>query len=460
MWYLFIQMDIIMRSRDESKGYKNGAEIRFFSQQLPTQTKIQELSSDVIAVIGGGVSGLFAARELLKNGHSVVIIEAQDRLGGRVYPVKVPTKDGTVELQLGANFMHNTGTKTPNMLISELDPQIDFTTAETSLKKLGKPVQLESGEVCIITEDGRSFKRAYGEMECGCALDKVSQYDRSQVFGLYEGYENFFLYDGFTTMLERLQEELNAHERCTIFTGTRVESVEYLEEDKKHVIATNLGSITSQQIVCALPIGVLQQGTVQFIPKLPDVINAVNSGSAARIVIQFEGSFINPKYSHIALHDKETNTILRILNVDHYRQSQTPSNCLVVTYVPLPGNEEKLTPELVLEQVKIGLKNQYQDKAHIIEEGTIIVEQNWSKDPYCMGGWSSFNSMISNDTDVNNWFSEIEEYGKKSGVYFAGEHMSKGENGTVHGAALSGIDAALQLESDLQVQKTISSYNG
>jgi protoporphyrinogen oxidase len=453
-------MDINMRSRDERKGYKNSAEIRFFSLQRPTQTKMQELSSDVIAVIGGGIAGLFAARELLKSGHTVVIIEAQDRLGGRVYPVKVPTKDGTVELQLGANFMHNTGTETPNMLISELDPQFDFTTPETSLHKLGKPVLLESGEVCIVTEDGRSFKKAYGEMEYGCALDKISQYDRSKDFGLYAGYENFFLYDGFTAMLERLQDELNAHEQCTIFTGTRVESVKYLEMDRKHVIGTNLGSITCQQIVCALPIGVLQQGAVQFTPKLPDAIDAVNSGSAARIVIQFEGSLINPKYSHIALHDKETNTILRILNVDHYRQSQTPSNCLVVTYVPLPGNEEKLTPELVLEKVKIGLKNQYLDKARMIEEGALIVEQNWSQDPYCMGGWSSFNRMTSNDTDVNNWFSEMEEYGEKSGVYFAGEHMSKGENGTVHGAALSGIDAAHKLEKDLQAQKTSSLYNG
>jgi monoamine oxidase len=451
-----------MRSNDERTGYKNGAEIRFFSQQLPTQKKMQELSSDVIAVIGGGVSGLFAARELLNRGHTVVIIEAQDRLGGRVYPVKVPIKDGTVELQLGANFMHNTGKEKPNLLISELAPQSDFTTAEKSLEMLGKPVQPESGEVCIITEDVRAFKKAYGEMEYGCDLDKVSKYDRSEEFGIYGGYENFFLYDGFTAMLERLQYELNANDKCTIFTGTTVKSVEYLDEDKKHVITTNLGTIACQQVVCALPIGVLQQGAVQFTPQLPAAINKVNSGSAARIVIQFEGAFIKPKYSHVALHDKDTNTILRILNVDHYRESQTPSNCLVVTYVPLPGKEAELTPEIVLEKVKAGLKIQYPDKAPMIEEGKMIVEQNWSKDQYCMGGWSSFSRVISDHLDFNNWFSEMDEYGKKSGLYFAGEHMSKGENGTVHGAALSGIEAAHELAKDLQFQskETISPFSG
>lgn len=181
----------------------------------------------------------------------------------------------------------------------------------------------------------------------------------------------------------------------------------------------------------------------------------MNSGSAARIVIQFKGELIKPKYSHIALHDKDTNTILRILNVDHCRELPTPSNCLVVTYVPLPGKEAELTPESVLEKVKTNLIIQYPDKAPMIEEGKIIVEQNWSKDQYCMGGWSSFNKEISDHIDFNNWFSEMEEYGKKSGLYFAGEHMSKGENGTVHGAALSGVEAAHELAKDLQSQSVL-----
>ena len=41
-----------------------------------------------IGIIGGGFAGLAAAAELEKNGIEYVLLEATDRLGGRVYPIK------------------------------------------------------------------------------------------------------------------------------------------------------------------------------------------------------------------------------------------------------------------------------------------------------------------------------------------------------------------------------------
>ncbi len=58
---------------------------------------------DVI-VIGAGMAGLAAARELGRAGLSVCIVEARDRIGGRVFTVHDP--ECNVPIELGAEFIH------------------------------------------------------------------------------------------------------------------------------------------------------------------------------------------------------------------------------------------------------------------------------------------------------------------------------------------------------------------
>jgi monoamine oxidase len=57
-----------------------------------------------VAIIGAGVSGLSAARLLCRHGLSCVLLEAADRIGGRVYTVRRPGWHMPVEL--GAEFVH------------------------------------------------------------------------------------------------------------------------------------------------------------------------------------------------------------------------------------------------------------------------------------------------------------------------------------------------------------------
>ena len=52
---------------------------------------------DVI-VIGAGVSGLSAARLLHQNGFDVLVLEAQDRVGGRTWTARVSFTKGAGEM--------------------------------------------------------------------------------------------------------------------------------------------------------------------------------------------------------------------------------------------------------------------------------------------------------------------------------------------------------------------------
>jgi phytoene dehydrogenase-like protein len=56
-----------------------------------------------VGIVGAGVSGLRCATVLLEHGWDVTIIEARDRLGGRVAQSSTM---GSLEVDIGANWVH------------------------------------------------------------------------------------------------------------------------------------------------------------------------------------------------------------------------------------------------------------------------------------------------------------------------------------------------------------------
>ena len=61
---------------------------------------------DRVVVIGGGFAGLAAATELADRGVDVLVLEARDRVGGRVWSERVRAPGGELELlEGGAEFI-------------------------------------------------------------------------------------------------------------------------------------------------------------------------------------------------------------------------------------------------------------------------------------------------------------------------------------------------------------------
>ncbi len=65
-------------------------------------------------MIGAGVAGLTAARALAESGHSILVLEARDRVGGRVWTRR--EVDTTAPIELGAEFIHGQVPQTLNLL--------------------------------------------------------------------------------------------------------------------------------------------------------------------------------------------------------------------------------------------------------------------------------------------------------------------------------------------------------
>ena len=72
-----------------------------------------QTSADV-AVIGAGVAGLSAARDLTAAGLNVEVFEARDRIGGRILTVRDPSL--SIPAEIGAEFVHGSAPQTHKLI--------------------------------------------------------------------------------------------------------------------------------------------------------------------------------------------------------------------------------------------------------------------------------------------------------------------------------------------------------
>lgn len=81
------------------------------------------MDADAI-VVGAGAAGLAAARALAQQPLRVVVLEARDRVGGRVWPVPTPRRATPAEL--GAEFIHGKAPQTMALLREAGSAAIDL----------------------------------------------------------------------------------------------------------------------------------------------------------------------------------------------------------------------------------------------------------------------------------------------------------------------------------------------
>src|SRR5215470_969298 len=85
-----------------------------------------------VVVIGAGAAGLSAAAEIAAGGASVLILEARDRIGGRIWTRSEPGLP--VPVELGAEFVHGHAPGTRALLASIGKTVIETTDAHWTLR--------------------------------------------------------------------------------------------------------------------------------------------------------------------------------------------------------------------------------------------------------------------------------------------------------------------------------------
>jgi monoamine oxidase len=275
-----------------------------------------------VVVVGAGISGLAAANELQARGHEVRVVEARDRIGGRIW---TSTKWQDTPLDLGASWIHGV---TGNPL-SELADAIPARRIATGYERAamystsGEPLagkdeerleellsQVEQAIERARRQDHdlplreaiepitRGFARGSDsqrfldfilnsvfEQEYAGSVTSLSAhwYDDDDAFG---GEDALFV-NGFGTVTDFLAKGLSI-ERGQVVREVRwgAGPVRILAEDAE---------FEADYALLTLPLGVLQTGAVKFTPELPrgrlDAIARLGMGVLNKCYLRFDEPF-------------------------------------------------------------------------------------------------------------------------------------------------------------------------
>ena len=255
-----------------------------------------------VAVIGAGVSGLSAARNLADHGLSVIVLEARDRVGGQLY---TDHTFSSVPVELGAGLIHGRDAYTWEL--------VEEAGAETVQVRAGNgvPEPVPTPEPPRDDEDAAAYLRRMGVPEDRwppVSIDNESLERWSAVwmreYGLFDWWsvprENFRVVGGYDSLLPPLSHDLDirlGHAVRRVRWSGRGVVLDVSGSGNASTDGPGGGSgggieVRADRCVITLPIGVLKAGDVAFEPELPsdhrDAVGALDRTDALKLVYEFD----------------------------------------------------------------------------------------------------------------------------------------------------------------------------
>lgn len=116
-----------------------------------------------VVVVGAGLSGLYAAREVLRAGYRPLVVEASDRVGGRILSAE---PEPGIHVELGAQWIGDTHERM-FALAEELgvDTYPQFEDGESSYELAGSGVLRESAFHSRYADELKGVERALAELD-------------------------------------------------------------------------------------------------------------------------------------------------------------------------------------------------------------------------------------------------------------------------------------------------------
>ena len=420
-------------------------------------------TADVI-VIGAGMSGLAAAKDLQSKGKKVILLEAQNAIGGRT----VTDRSLGVPLDLGASWIHGVN-KNP---IAAIASTLNLATSPTNYDAIQRYDY--DGREITDTEDTLVDKNYSTLMSAVSKAQRAAKQDQS----LGVTINSINATKTYTPFEQRaIQYSVNTEIEHDYAADVSVMSLKYWDQDSDYAgpdvlitqgydqitsylasgldirlstivteinyakttvsVMTSNGTYTAPKVIITTPLGVLKKGVIKFTPSLPasytSAISRLGMGLLNKLYLRFPYKFWNNQEQLLGYIGLEKGRWAEWYDLQHVTNQPI---LLGFNAASFAATAEAYTDQQTVASAMNVLRTIY-GAASPDPLGYKITR--WGKNSWSFGSYS-YVALGSSPSDCDVFTKPI-----NSRLYFAGEHTNKDYIGTVHGAYSSGLLASSEI---------------
>lgn len=419
-------------------------------------------AQEKVIIIGAGISGLAAGKALQESGYEAVILEARDRVGGRIWTDRSTGKP----LDLGASWIHaitgNPITALAKKINTPLSGLVDYDDI-SAFDANGTEDPITSAQYQQFTDVFAQFAASVTASNANAsvqdvvdaavsqgalngfstaALDSIintvkeHEYagDASELsqIGTEEGMDmgggDVLFPDGFDAITNFLAIGLN------IQTETIVETISYTETGV--TLSTNKGEYRGDRVIVTVPLGVLKAGDIAFSPTLPSdklsAISALGSGVLNKVWLEFPSVF----WDNTTMHNYFSKPKGHFNEWVNWHKTTGNMHLLGFNAGQYGLEIESKSDEEIVAEAMVILRTMWGED---IPEPINKVITRWNSDPFAKGAYS-FIKVGSTIEDRATLAKSV-----SNRVFFAGEATSTDNAATTNGAYNTGLREAQKI---------------
>lgn len=407
-----------------------------------------------VVIVGAGISGLAAAKKLKSKGFAVTVLEAQDKVGGRL---RTNRNINGIAFDEGASWIHGINGNPITTLAKEAGMNTAFTDDESIIAyDLG--AKLISDNTYSTQEDAfysvletmykkgdanKSFESVFNTLYPTQANDRLWQFFLSSYVTFdtgdldklsstlynegeeYGGVEHIAT-NGYDTIPKYLATDID------VKLNQRVSDINY-NGDKVKI--THNGSITeADYVIVTVPLGVLKANKILFSPTLPTekqtAIQSLGMNCVNKFLLTWDKAFWDNE-QYLVYTAAEKDKFNYFVNINKLNPSVNA--LMTFAYADYARQTESMTDAAIIAEIMKHLKDMYGNN---IPNPSHLLRTKWQSNENTYGSYSY--------TAVGSAMHHFDDLAKavNNKLFFAGEHTHIDYFSTAHGAYLSGIREA------------------